>query len=237
MVTQLEQQQRLERLLRGQQDFMDEVHAVLADEQKKDDVIRAVVRSSRGVVSSSLHRVDPDRVFSGSAIRAMCIKYRLRFLDSGLFQGELPMQAIHAIRRMEEEARGPVLGYKVMAPAVRFRLCDSEADPLLFVPIGEDCYYLVHKWGQDMSAWRAWLGWPVRSPLHLACTVVLCALVLTVLVPGYLIGASAPTSYFSAPRAFFLVWSTMVLGSFTVFGWFAFFGRFSTESWNSRYFN
>ncbi len=58
----------------------------------------------------------------------------------------------------------PLRGFKVMAPAARFKLCDSDADPLLFVPVGKDHYYLVHKWGGDLRWHRALLTLAAARP-------------------------------------------------------------------------
>lgn len=223
--------ERLARILRGQQAFMDEVHMLLAEEQKQDEIIRAVVLSSRKERSSCIPDPDPAHVFHVSAIRSQCIRYRLRFLDAGLFKGELPLQAVAAIRSLERRTCTPITSFKIMAPAERFRLCDSEVDPLLFVPMGDDRYYLVHKWGRDLTWSRSLFGWPFRSPVQLAATVVLFALLLTLAIPG------DQLQQWGVQRPLLLLWNVMVMGSFTVFGWFAFFGQFSTHAWNSRYFN
>jgi hypothetical protein len=125
----------------------------------------------------------------------------------------------------------------IMAPAGRFKLCDSEVDPLLFIPLGNDHYYLVHKWGTELSWFRRILNWPLRTPVHLATLVVLVAGLLTLLFPTAWLNGTPEASFWSAQRLLLLFWTSAVCASFTVFGWFAFFGQFSTEAWNSRYFN
>jgi hypothetical protein len=225
------ERQRLEEILLGQHQLLDDVYGLLDQEQKHDDVIRAVVLSSRGKGDVEIRNPDPDRIYTSAAIAQLCVKYRLRFLESGLFKGELPLTAIHAVRMLERKVGSPVHSFRIMAPAERFKLCDSEVDPLLFVPMGDDRYYLVHKWGNDLSAWRVLKGLPVRTPIHLAATVVLASLLLTLAVPAEWITA------WQVNRPLMFVWNTLVITSFTVFGWFAFFGQFSSESWNSRYFN
>ena len=231
------QQERLEQVLLGQYRLMDEVNQWLAEEEKHDDILRAVVLSARKEEPVEIRNADPARVFDTEAIRNICVKYRLRFLDSGLFKGELPGQAIQAIREVERKASGPIRSFKLMAPAERFRLTDSEVDPLLFVPLGNDRYYLVHKWGNDLKWHRSVLGWPFRSPVTLALCVLFVATISTLLMPNKLITLDPHAAFWGAHRILFLFWSTMVVASFTVFAWFAFFGQFSTQAWNSRYFN
>jgi hypothetical protein len=223
--------ERLEQVLRGQHALMDEVHQWLEEEQKQDDILRAVVLSARREKITEILGLPEDRIFTTGTIRSLCVKYRLRFLDAGLFKGEIPPQALHGIRQLERKAGAPLTSFKIMAPAARFRLCDSEVDPLLFVPVGADRYYLVHKWGNDLSPWRMVLGWPTRHPLTLAATVVAFAVLIGTLMPAHLL------ELWGVHRVLFTLWCTMVCISFTLFGWFAFFGQFSVHAWNSRYFN
>lgn len=236
MATQKEQE-RLEQLLLGQAELMQEVHLLLGAEQKYDDILRATVLSSMHERPVLISGVDPDRIYHKDTIRAMCVRYRLRFLPAGLFKGRLPNTAVHALRSLERKVDTPLSGFMIMAPSNRFRLCDSEADPLLFVPMGEDRYYLVHKWGNDLSTWRSLLHWPVRNMATLAVTVVLLACLLALVIPTSLVTSAPEAAFWGAHRVFAMFWCTAVCASFTVFGWFAFFGQFSVDAWNSRYFN
>ncbi|MBP6644068.1 MAG: hypothetical protein KA186_13320, partial [Flavobacteriales bacterium] len=131
----------------------------------------------------------------------------------------------------------PLTSFMLMAPASRFKLCDSELDPLLFVPMDNDLYYLVHKWGNDLGPIRRIVNWPLRTPAHLATLVVLFGLVLSLFVPTGILTSDPSASFWGLHRLLFLFWSIMVSASFTVFGWFAFFGQFSNDAWNSKYFN
>jgi hypothetical protein len=229
--------ERLERILLGQERLLMEVQGILEQEQKRDDILRAMVLSSKGHRENRIDRLDPDRVFHVDQIRALCVKYRLRFLEGGRYKGDLPLQAIHAIRRLEERADGPLRGFMIMAPAQRFELCDADADPLLFVPVGAEHHYLVHRWGSDLSPWRAVLAWPFRSPATLSACVFALALVAALFAPNWLITTDPNAGWWGGHRVLFLFWSSMVLASFTVFAWFAFIGRFSRDCWNSRTFN
>ncbi|MBK8707798.1 MAG: hypothetical protein IPN30_04810 [Flavobacteriales bacterium] len=231
------EQERLERLLLGQEILMSDIHLLLAEEQKQDDLIRALVRSATGSDPVRIRGLDPDRVFDLDSIKALCIRYRLRFLPGKLYKGSIHNQAVHAIRRLERKAETPLSGFLFMAPSTQFKLCDSEVDPLLFVPLGDDRFYLVHKWGNDLDRARAILNWPFRSAIHLATMVVLVGIVLAMLVPTSLISMDPQAGFWGAHRIIMMFWTVMVCASFTVFGWFAFFGQFSTEAWNSRYFN
>jgi hypothetical protein len=230
------ERERLERVLLGQAALLQDVHDMLADEQRRDDVLRATVRTSRNPAAVQVPDAHPDRVYSLGEIRAACVKHRLRFLEGALYKGDLPGQAVLGMRRLERLAGHAVTGYMVLAPSAQFRLCDSEVDPLLFVPMGDDRFYLVARWGSDLAPWRAWVYWPVRRPLHLTLVLLMAALVFAMAMPAELLG-DAGKPWLNAQRLLLLFWSTMVISGFALFGWFAFFGQFSKDAWNSRYFN
>ncbi len=229
--------ERLERILLGQARLIGEVHELLEAEQKRDDLLRAMVLSSTGRRINRITRPDPERIFHADTIRALCIKYRLRFLEGGRYKGDLPLQAIHALRALEQRAEEPLRGFMIMAPAERFRLCDADADPLLFVPVGTSHYYLVHRWGGDLSPWRSITAWPFRSPATLAACVFSLAVLAAALAPNIIITRDPEASWWGGHRILFLFWSSVMLTAFTVFSWFAFHGRFSRDCWNSRTFN
>jgi hypothetical protein len=71
--------------------------------------------------------------------------------------------------------------------------------------------------------------------LH-AMAVMLVAMIGAALVPSAWI-ATGDAAFFNSQRLLLLFWSSMVCAGFTAFGWFAFFGQFSRQAWNSRYFN
>lgn len=225
------------RSLRGSTAFLEAVRGILEEEQKTDDVLRAMVLSSRGDRPNSITGLDLDRVHHEDAIRKVCIKYRLRFLESGLFKGGIPLQAVHELRQLEARASAPLAGFRIMAPSSHFRLCDAEGDPLLFVPLGNGLFYLVHQWGGDLAWHRAVLNWPLRTVYHLTATVLLLAALLALVVPGSWTEAPDLGGWVTSGRLLFFCSTTMVLMGFTAFGWMAFFGKFSNDAWKSKHFN
>ncbi len=229
--------ERLREILLGQEAVLREAEAVLREEQDKDDVLRAAVLSSNGEAINQIHRLDPKRVFTTETIRNMCVQYRLRFLDAGRYKGKIPARALYHLRTLEGRSATPLRGFKIMAPADRFNLCDSNSDPLLFVPVGPRHYYLVHKWGAHLSPVRALMAWPFRGPVELAITVLLLAAIAAGLLPNQVVGASPDLPWWGAHRALAMLWTSMVFASFTVFAWFTFFGKFSRDAWRDPRFN
>lgn len=229
--------ERLRKLLMGQERVLQEVHGILEEENKKDDVLRAVVLSSRGERVNRIARMDPERVFSRKAIRRICITYGLRFLDAGHFKGKLPSRAMYELRQLEGRSRAPLAGFKILAPASRFKLCDGESDPVLFVPVGPEHFYLIHRWGRDMSAWRAVRMWSFRGPANLAAACFVLAMIIAACVPNTVFGAAQDAPWWGVHRFLGAIWTLMTVAAVVSFAWFTFFGQFSREAWNSRHFN
>jgi hypothetical protein len=224
-------------LLRGHQHLVHEAYSILEEAEKSDEVLRAVVLTSHKSCVNRIPDPDPARIFSLEDIRRVCVKYRLRFLPAACYRGELPTTAVHAVKQLEKRTGDQLGGFRIMAPAKQFKLCDCDSDPMLFVPIGREHFYLVCRWGKDMQAQRAVLGWPVRSPLHLAATVITACAVLAAAFPTELISDAANASWWDYHRFGIFFCILMAVSAATAYGWFAFFGQFSEEAWDSKTFN
>lgn len=230
-------EEHLIRLLKGQESIIQQTYSILEEEEKKDDILRAVVLSTLKHHENHIPGLDPSRIFDIEDIRTTCVKYRLRFLPAGRFKGHLPNEAIYAIRQLEAHAGAQVRGFKIMAPAKRFKLCDCDSDPLLFVPVGAGSYYLVHQWGRELSPWRAVVGWPVRSVAQLIATVLISAAIIGTLTPTGWLTQDPGAGWWGGHRIYAFVSTALLFCAGTAFGWLAFFGQFSKEAWDSKTFN
>ncbi len=224
-------------LLRGQGSIVEEVYSILEEEEKKDDLLRAAVLSSLKHQENSVVGLDPLRIYDVEDIRRACVKYRLRFLPAGRFKGHIPKEAIYALRQLEARSDTHLNGFKIMAPAKRFRLCDCDADPLLFIPVGGGSYYLVHQWGRSISPLRAVTGWPVRNWKNLVVTVLLASVLIGSFTPSSWLIADPTVAWWGGHRVMAIFSTMMLLCAATAFGWLAFFGQFSEEAWDSKTFN
>ena len=72
--------------------------------------------------------------------------------------------------------------FKIMAPSALFRL-EKTDDPLLFVPLGNNYYYLVHKWGNDLHPFRKLIMWPFKNIWNLLFTILLFSFLVTEITP------------------------------------------------------
>jgi hypothetical protein len=103
-----------------------------------------------------------ERIFTRDAIRAVCVRYGLRFLPSSLYKGALDEGIAAAVEDLKAKNGGRLPtairfrgdGFFIAAPKESFALQARPVDPLLFCDLGDGQYYLVHKWGTDLSAFR-----------------------------------------------------------------------------------
>ena len=165
-------------------------------------------------------------------IKAICIDYRLRFLDSELFKGPIPYEAIMKIKALNKEHGIELSGFKIMAPSKLFKLENAD-DPLLFAPIGNDYYYLIHKWGTDLSPFRKLAVLPFKNFENLMMLTVLVSLVASFFVPKGLFSIETSGVQF---LLIFLFMFKSVAAVVLYYG-FAAGKNFNTAIWNSKYSN
>ncbi len=112
--------------------------------------------------SLNFDKMDSNKIFHEKTIEKICVDYRLRFLDTNYFKGEYPDDLNHIVSDIENDHNTVLKNYKIIAPSKLFKL-RSPDDPLLFVPIGNGYYYLIHKWGNEMNRLRKLLVMPFKN--------------------------------------------------------------------------
>ena len=179
-----------------------------------------------------LNKLEPGRIYHRNDIRKICIDYRLRFLDLKYFKPELPDSALEAIDQLEEQHNAKLDTFKIMAPSRLFKLEDKD-DPLLFAPLGNGYYYLIHRWGKDLHPLRKLLVWPFRNVVNLIMVVLAFSLLATLGVPEGLFSKKGGSAEFWI--IFFFIFKSLV--AVVIFYGFALGKNFNPFIWNSRFFN
>ncbi|MCA0133129.1 hypothetical protein [Winogradskyella alexanderae] len=216
-----------EEILKAVQNILDN------DDQKDADILDAL--SSRNTSSSNdfdFDLLETSKIYHIDQIREICIDYRLRFLDSKYFKGELPYDAISKIKALEKNHDTALNGFKIIAPSKMFKLENAD-DPLLFAPIGNGYYYLIHKWGNDLSPFRKLLMWPYKSFGNLIITTILVSLLATGLFPEGVF-SNEPNAT-QAGMIFFFIFKS--IAAIVIYYGFAAGKNFNTAIWDSKYFN
>ena len=177
-----------------------------------------------------LDTLDFSRVYHLETIKRVCIDYRLRFLDLKYFKGALPEAAYDQIDTIEKQHRTNLSDFKIMAPSILFRLARTD-DPLLFVPMGNNHFYLIHKWGNDLSPYRKAMVWPFKSVWTLLLTLLAVSYALTLITPMGLFTKTPDSSTFW--MLYFFMFKA--LASIVLFVGFALGKNFNPAIWNNKY--
>ena len=131
---------------------------------------------------------------------------------------------------MEEEHNIKLKGFKIIAPSKLFRLKDKD-DPLLFAPLGNNYYYLVHKWGNDMHPLRKFMVWPFKNIVNLTIMVVLISYCITYMVPEGLFSKQNSAAEFWIIFLFFF----KSIAAIVIFYGFALGKNFNPAIWSSKF--
>ena len=178
----------------------------------------------------NLDLLDRERIFHENSIKKICVNYRLRFLDSKYFKGTFPQEALTEINRLEKEHDLSLSGFKIMAPSKMFVMRKTD-DPLLFAPMGNGYYYLIHKWGNDLHPLRKLMMWPFKNFENLIFTILLSSLLATLLVPDGLF--TREQSYNQDVMVFFFMFKS--IAAVVLFYGFALGKNFNTAIWRCQY--
>ena len=233
--TNIEEKLYLESRRNGSQEgIIESVYQLLkADSDREEQIQKRLENTGKGVQNYfNFDLLETERIFHIDQIKKICIDYRLRFLDSKYFKGEIPQEGISKIKYLEKEHDIIIDGFKIIAPSKLFRLEDKD-DPLLFAPIGNGYYYLIHRWGNDLHPLRKALAWPFKSIVNLTALVLLISYLATLLVPEGLFSKS------SSRAEFWIIYFFMFksIASVVIFYGFALGKNFNPAIWNSKYFN
>ena len=229
-------EERLEKLRAREKEsaILLEVYAILQRENERNERILDQLSQPDGAVVNQFNfdLLESGRIYHLEQIKKICIDYRLRFLDSTYFKGEIPNEAISKIKEIEKSHDIEMKGYKILAPSRLFRLEDKD-DPLLFAPIGNGYYYLIHKWGNDLHPLRKLFAWPFKNIVNLTLVVMLMSYLLTLMIPEGLFTKRASATEFWI--VFFFMFKS--LASVVIYYGFALGKNFNPAIWNSKYFN
>ena len=131
---------------------------------------------------------------------------------------------------MEIDHNKKLNSFKIMAPSIMFRLKKTD-DPLLFIPIGSNYFYLIHKWGNDLAPLRKIRMWPFRSITNLLLTLLFLSYFVTLITPISIFTKNPNSSGFWI--LFLFMFKALV--SIVLFLGVALGKNFNPKIWNSKY--
>lgn len=177
---------------------LEEVKLLLAGDGAKDmEILRNLAGGSKlakrevelgKILDLEKHNMTYGQVFTVSQIEKLARKYKLRFLSSTLFKGDMDIQAVIKLKEFAKEHGEACTDnftlrtrFFVLAPRQSFNmevtnLSDirdeekeearaahaamlRELDPVLFYKIDDTHFRMIHKWGTDFSVLRKIKGY------------------------------------------------------------------------------
>ncbi|WP_121666637.1 hypothetical protein [Mesonia aquimarina] len=218
----------------AEKEILDDVFKIL----KEDTLIEESIIESLGEESAAIKNdfnfelLETAHIYHLDHIKEICIQYRLRFLDSHLFKHEIPIEAIYKIKHLQKTHNLNLRGFKIMAPSKAFKLKNAD-DPLLFAPIGNGYFYLIHKWGNDLHPFRKFKMWWFKSLENFLLLLFIMSFAITALLPSNLFTKDQSGAEFLMIAFFMFKW----IGGMAIFYGFKKGKNFNTSIWNSTYFN
>lgn len=179
--------------------------------------------------------LEADRIYHIDEIKSLCIAYRLRFLDSSLFNGTFPSEALDAVKDFEAAQGREIKGFKMIAPAGMFKLAEKDKDPLLMVPMGNNYYYLLAQWGNDLHFMRKVLVYPFRSFETIMQTVLIFSALVALLFPESVMRSPKDTGTIMHIRVIFFFWMVFATSAMTALYGMSRMKNFSVNLWKSRF--
>jgi len=211
---------------------LNQVYDIFNDVKTAHDRIEENISKKSNITENcfDLDILDASHIYHIDQIKKVCIDYRLRFLNTKFFKGKIPTEAICKINELEKKHKLELSGFKIIAPSKMFKLEDKD-DPILFAPMGNGYYYLIHKWGNDLHPLRKLLMWPFKSIMNLIVTLLALSFLITLLVPEGLFSKS------SSATEFWIIYFFMFkcIASVVLFYGVAHGKNFNTAIWNSKY--
>lgn len=214
------------------EDLKDMIQAIFDQKEAIKSRVKSTLETPNNSYVNTLtfDALDLDKIFHIDSIKKLCINYRLRFLDTHLFKGEYPKELYSIIPNLENDHKTQLKDFKIMAPSKLFRLKTKE-DPLLFVPIGNGYYYLVHKWGDDLKSYRRILVWPFKNINTLIFTSIILSLLSTA------VGSAFFNDFSDTQLLVIFIFNIKTFVFVTFYLLFMMRKNFNESIWNSKYKN
>ncbi|MBI3502429.1 MAG: hypothetical protein HY063_11615 [Bacteroidetes bacterium] len=202
---------------------LDEAYSIFNAEIKKEKEIYDRIFNPESSLSTI--SISSENIFTSDQIKNVAITYRLRFLDSKLFKGEIPYEAILHVKELEKKYQVKFSEFKILAPASLFKLEDRNKDPLLFAKVGENKFLFIYKWGNDLNAFRKIVAFPLRTIKNFILTFLTLSIFITILIP-----VDYPSRLF-----IFLLSNIFFSSTFAHIGYIRLNQNFSEFEWDSKF--
>ena len=215
--------------------IIDEVNKILAKSIYKEKNILKNLRSyNKTFEVLDEEDLDESLIFKPEELRALCIKFRLKFLDSQNYQFDVPYEAINKINDLNKLQGKNLEGFKIMGVADSFRNPTRSSNFALFAPTLLGNYYLIHNWGNKLKWYKKILAFPLRNFETLMVTVLTWTLLVTLSLPTFLITLDRTATYWCGYRIAVYFHLLIFFSGVTAYILVGFNKRFSGSVWQEE---
>ena len=209
------------------------------DKDQENKIAKNLIHCNPKSFVADLKTYNSDDVYDQENIKSIAVKFRLRFLPTKYFKNEIPNDAIFKIKSLEKLNNTTIKQFYILAPSQNFDLEDVNKDPLLFAPLKNGKFLLIHQWGTDLKWYKKITSLPLKSIESILVTIGLVAFLIASLTPTWLIlnGAEVDMGYFGYHRIAWFIYTFILICSLTTFMCFS-QGVYPSEyQWNKKTYN
>lgn len=178
--------------------------------------------------------LDEHLIFSTEELKKICVKLRLKFLDSQNYHFDIPYEAILKIKELNRLQKKDLEGFKILGVSETFKRKSDKANFVLFAPTIYGNYYLVHNWGTRLNWYKKLIAFPLRSFEALAATLLVLVFIVTMSLPTYLITLDRTATYWCGYRIATYFHLLIFFSGVSAYILVGFNKRFSSQIWQQE---
>jgi len=214
----------------------EKIDRLLEESFQQENLLTEEIKQRNLIESNEGEGLKSKHIYNLEEIKKVCVDYRLRFLDAKLFKGEIPLEVLLNMSKLESQTKVPFKAFKIVAPAELFKLVEKDKDPILFGQLSNDKYYFIGKWGKDMNFFRKWLVYPFRSASTFIKSILILTILITASLPSSWMLTSAEVSSFNIRMVFFF-YTIFATTAWSILYAYPRVKNFNVNLWNSRFFD
>jgi hypothetical protein len=179
----------------------------------------------------------PHQYYNESQIRSICVRYRLRFLSIQLFAGEVPYEVLSTMKSYVHRHSDVSIVFHILAPTDFFLLKNQYAAPLLFASNSDGQFELICQWGNQLPWFIPIIRYPYRDFRSMVISSLVVGAIVTMIAA--LNGIMVYDSLFKSIllKIPILVLSSGIFSTLALCYGLVTHTDFSSDNWNSRFFN
>lgn len=221
-----------QRSLREEDLIIEEVNKIYSDSLfNKRDLLNNLSNYNNSFSLLNETDIETKNIFSLKALKKICVRLRLKFLDIEDFKGAIPYEAQLKINSLNKLQGKDLKVFKILADEKSFAKENVNAGFALFARTVYGNYYLIHSWGGKLKWYKKITAFPLRNFESLVLSLICFTLIVTLSLPTYLITLDKSATYFCNYRIGVYFHLLIFFGGFSAYYIVGFKKGFSESCW------